>query len=102
LPGDDARVPGFLADDRGIEFSCAACGQLVRKSVGWLKVNEVFVCSCGQRRRLNAARFRRHLAVAEAQQMLLEQTPGGSPGRSPTPRSKPNVRPGATCRYGGV
>ncbi len=49
-------MPNFL-DMQTVELPCPVCGAKVSQSLGWIKANDHFVCSCGTRVDLEKSNF---------------------------------------------
>jgi len=66
-------MSGFL-DNTEIEIPCEKCGRKTKKSIGWIKSNSSFSCSCGTRIHLNTSQFKGEIAKAERSFGNLERT----------------------------
>jgi lysyl-tRNA synthetase class I len=53
--------------DRTIDIKCPACGRTTRKSIGWVKNNTSFTCSCGAEIKLDSSEFKATIVKEEAE-----------------------------------
>lgn len=61
-------------DSHELELPCAKCGRKTKKSIGWIKTNNSFVCACGTTIRLDADQFRGEIAKVDKAIADLEHT----------------------------
>jgi len=66
-------MSGFL-DNQTIDIPCPGCGKKASKSVGWLKANHNFTCSCGAVVNIDTSKFKSGIAGAEKNLSDLERT----------------------------
>ena len=52
-------------DSAEIELPCGNCGRKTKKSIGWVKSNRSFNCSCGSRVEFDPNQFRQQIAKIE-------------------------------------
>lgn len=66
-------MTGFL-DNAEIEIPCSNCGSKTKKSIGWIKSNNQFTCTCGTTIKLDADQFRGEIAKVDASFADLQRT----------------------------
>lgn len=66
-------MSGFL-DKAEIEIPCGNCGHKIKKSIGWIKSNREFNCSCGTKIKIDAEQFKTEIAKAEKSFSDLQRT----------------------------
>jgi predicted RNA-binding Zn-ribbon protein involved in translation (DUF1610 family) len=65
IPTNGVSEMSGLLDTESMEFVCPRCGYQLRKTIGWLKTHNHYVCLCGTEILLNTDEFRRKIAEIE-------------------------------------
>lgn len=61
-------------DGQSVPLLCLSCGEKTHKTVGWIKENSAFECSCGSVVNFNSEVLRKKLVETETRiQELLSQ-----------------------------
>ena len=60
-------------DNVWVEITCPECGQVSRKTLGWLKKNHRVTCPSGHVTELDTGAFQEELGVAERDYRRLER-----------------------------
>jgi hypothetical protein len=54
-------------DDTEIELECESCGVKTKKSIGWAKDHDEFICECGTLIPVDASKFRKELVKTQSE-----------------------------------
>ncbi len=63
-----------LIDNQEIEIPCSKCGCKTKKSIGWLKNNNYFICTCGTKINLDTSQFKDEIAKVDSAFAELQKT----------------------------
>lgn len=66
-------MTNFL-DSTEIEIPCENCSHKTKKSIGWIKSNKDFTCSCGTKITIDASQFKSEIAKVEKSLAELQKT----------------------------
>ena len=58
-------MSGYL-DNAEIGISCPKCGAETKKSIGWIKHNNKFICACGSEVNFDSNQFRKKMAAVDS------------------------------------
>lgn len=54
-----------ILDSQMLDLRCQACGEVVQKSIGWIKTHGAYTCACGTEVALDADRLKREITAIE-------------------------------------
>lgn len=63
-----------LLDKNEIAIPCENCRRKTKKTIGWIKTHDKFVCVCGTEITLDAKQFKSEIAKVERSMADLEAT----------------------------
>ena len=66
-------MTGFL-DKSEVEITCTKCNRKTKKSIGWIKNNSNFTCTCGTVIRLDANQFKGEIVKIDSAVADLKNT----------------------------
>lgn len=66
-------MPGLL-DNAEIKIPCENCGHKTTKTIGWIKSNKEFKCSCGTHITITTDQFKREIVKVEKAYSDLQRT----------------------------